>query len=359
MFASPYDCCGCSACASCCPAGAVRMCADQEGFLYPQVDPEKCIDCGLCEQVCPLKDAGRNVGRREPIRIFAVKNRDAAARMQSASGGAFPLFAAWMEKEGGVIYGAAYDQDFRVCHQRAEGPGEWKKFCTSKYVQSAMEDCFAQVKMDLEAGRPVLFSGTPCQVQGLKNYLKDVDTGKLLTCDLICRAVPSPLVWETWLGSIREQISGPVSKINFREKARTGWHNNSLTLTGKDGQVLYSETHGQNAFSKVFFQGLITRPACYHCAFASFERPGDITLGDYWGVEKNTPEFDDDQGISLVMCNTEKGLDVWDQVSAGAESFCVSKEQCRQPALEKPQEEPEGRKAFWEAYQKQGLNQYM
>ena len=275
--------------------------------------------------------------------------------MKSASGGAFRLFAEWMEKEGGVIYGAAYDQAFRVCHQRAEGAGSWEKFCTSKYVQSAMDDCFTLVKADLEAGRPVLFSGTPCQVQGLKNFLENVDTEKLLTCDLICRAVPSPLIWKEWLSWIQKQIPGPVSSINFREKAQTGWHNNSLTLTGKDGQILYSKTHAENAFSRIFFKGLITRPSCYHCPFSSFERPGDLTLGDYWGVEKHSPEFDDDQGISLVMCNTEKGLAVWDQVAGKAESFPVSKEQCRQGALKKPQEEPEGRGEFWETYHKQGF----
>ena len=354
LYNTPYECCGCSACASSCPVNAIHMCADKEGFLYPHVDHKKCISCKLCEQVCPLKN--NEPERTEPLEIFAVKNSDLAKRMQSASGGAFSLFAEWMESQDGIIYGAAYDQTFRVCHQRAEGAGAWKKFCTSKYVQSSIGDCFVQVKEDLDAGLPVLFSGTPCQIQGLKYFLRNTNTDKLLTCDLICRAVPSPLIWEEWLHMMQEQIKSPIDEINFREKEGTGWHNSSLTIKGKDGEILYTGTHNKNAFSRIFFKGLSMRPSCFHCKYSSLKRYGDITLGDYWGVESNFPEFDDNMGISLVMCNTEKGLTIWNRVFDKTESFSISKEQCIQPALQQPAEEPKGRKTFWKVYQGHGLN---
>ena len=192
LFATPYECCGCTACSSACPVNAIQMTADEEGFLYPLVDEKICIGCGKCEQVCQLKN---DEGRSDPLFIYAAKNIDLDSRMHSSSGGMFRLLAEYMETQGGVIYGAAFDDAFRVCHQRAVCQNEWEKFCVSKYVQSDMGDCYSMVKKDLEDGLPVLFSGTPCQIEGLNRFLVDVDTDKLLICDMICYGVPSPKIW--------------------------------------------------------------------------------------------------------------------------------------------------------------------
>lgn len=347
-----YACCGCTACFCACPVHAVSMKADEEGFLYPEVNPDICIGCGKCEQVCQLK---HEIAGSEPLTIFASKNKDGECRMASSSGGIFSLLAEYMERQGGSVYGAAFDEHFNVCHKRAQNREEWQKFLGSKYVQSDLKDCYESVKNDLESHIPVLFSGTPCQIEGLKQYLGNTDTSGLLTCDVICHGAPSPLIWQKWLLDINDPITG----IRFRDKEKTGWHHSSLVITGEGEKILVSGTHSENAFSRMFFRHFIIRPSCHKCPYASFERCSDITLGDYWGVEKQFAQQDDDKGISLVLCNTEKGLDVWNQISEKTDSFTVTRKQCEQPSLLHPTEEPKSRKLFWKIYQRHGLKAAM
>ena len=329
---------------------------DQEGFLYPQIDEQACIRCGMCISVCQEKSIG---DVREPINIIAAKNLNESCRMDSSSGGVFSLLAEYVESKGGVIYGADYDDNFRVYHHRGTCREEWQKFRKSKYMQSDLQDCFSEVKADLENELIVLFSGTPCQVEGLKRYLSKTNTDKLITCDVICHGVPSPKIWSEWLNETNKEIGKSFSTINFRDKSKTGWHKSSLSIYGDNGDTLLTGIHRDIPFTKMYFQHYIVRLACHKCNYASFNRVADITLGDYWGVENNYKEFDDDHGVSLVLCNTKKGLDIWRAVKDKTECFTIEKAQCRQPSLIKPNEESKNRALFWKIYRRFGLKKAM
>lgn len=352
LYRTGYDCCGCTACASVCPARAILMQPDEEGFLYPHMDESLCVGCGACESVCQLKTPRTG---SEPIALYAAKNRDLPTRMASSSGGVFSLLAESVEAQGGVIYGAALDEELRVRHLRAEHREEWEAFCVSKYVQSDLGDSYMRVKRDLEEGRKVLFSGTPCQVEGLLRTLEQTDTSRLLTCDVVCHGVPSPLIWGEWLCLAAEKNGRRVRSVDFRAKELTGWHHSSLVVKGENGEILSAGTHSENAFSRMYFRHLIIRPACHRCSYASFQRHADITLGDYWGIEKQFPEFDDDRGVSLVICSSEKGLAAINAVRDRLDAFPVEKEQCRQPNLVHRTEEAKQRGLFWRLFRRYGL----
>lgn len=352
LFSDPHDCCGCTACQASCPVNAIRMVPDNEGFLYPRIDQDKCIGCGTCERVCQLKSP-RDQG--EPLAIFAVKNKDLDCRMKSSSGGMFSLLAEFVEKQGGVIYGAAFDNGLKVCHMRATSRNEWERFCAAKYVQSDLNDCYSQVRKDLEFGKTVLFSGTPCQVEGLIRFLGNKHTDKLITCDIVCHGVPSPAIWQDWLSIVERKKGQDAHAVNFRDKTPSGWHKSSLSLFGKDGIAFFSGTHADNTFSRLFFSHLIVRPSCHKCPYASYHRPGDLTLGDYWGIEKHLPEFDDDKGVSLVMCNSKRGRAVFESVCGQTEFVQITKEQSIQPNLVKPSDESNNRLLFWNLFHRIGL----
>lgn len=353
LFNDKADCMGCSACFAACPKNAIEMKADSEGFLYPQIQEAKCIDCGKCERVCPLKNER---SERLPLCFLGAKHKDPQIRASSSSGGVFSLLAEGVQQAGGVIYGAAFDKSFSVKHMRAETEDAWHPFRTSKYVQSDMGNCFAQVEKDLQAGRKVLFTGTPCQVDGLKRYLgSEEKMTNLLTCDIICHGVPSPRVWKDWLESLKSQGKFAIGRINFRDKENVGWHRSTVTIWDLEGKVRLKEGQTQALFFRLFFNHLILRPACHRCGYASFNRPGDITLGDFWGVEKQFPEFDDDKGVSLVMCNTQKGREQLSCIFQALELQSAEQAQCVQPNLEGPSTCYGDRAGFWREYDRFGL----
>lgn len=354
LYENKSQCCGCSACYSICPVNAIVMEYDEEGFCYPRIEEAKCIKCKKCESVCPPKKERICV---EPKNIYASKNKDESVRAKSSSGGLFSLLAEYVEKENGVIYGAAYDDDFNVKHMRAQTLDEWKKFCVSKYVASDIVDIYEQVKYDLQAGKKVLFSGTPCQVDGLKRYIQMTKTSPcdLITCDIVCHGTPSPKIWSEYLALISRCYSTQIGHISFRNKKEVGWHNSTLTIWDTNRNILLSEGQVKNFYFQLFFCHEILRPHCHKCEYANYYRPGDITLGDYWGIEKEYPMFDDDKGVSLVMINTVKGIEIWDKIKEKVDFIEVSKEQCRQPNLEKPSELWDNRKEFWKSYQVYGL----
>ena len=352
IYNNKEECTGCTACYSICPVNAIKMEQDDEGFFYPVVDQKVCIHCGKCKKVCAQKYLRQE---SEPIKIYAVKCKNDTIRMNSSSGGSFTMLAEWTERQRGVIYGAAFDDKFQVKHYRAENRSEWKKFCYSKYVQSELEETFKQIKTDLLDGRNVLFTGTPCQVEGVNRYLQGVDTAKLITCDIVCHGVPSPKVWSDYLLYIQRKYRTSIKKVNFRDKSETGWHNSILTISGKKNKTLVKEGQSENVFFQLFFRHLILRPACYRCLYANFNRPGDITLGDCWGIEKNYAQFDDDKGVSLLMCNTKKGNEIWEKVRDGADYFIITKEECLQPNLHQPSSKPLNREEFWSMYKQYGF----
>ena len=321
------NCCGCNACVQHCPKSCITMQEDEEGFLYPIVDQEVCIDCGLCEKVCPVLNQGEE---RKPLQVYAANNTNEEIRMQSSSGGVFTLLAETIIQEGGVVFGARFNDDWEVIHDYTETQEGLATFRGSKYVQSRIGDSYCQAEQFLKKGRKVLFSGTPCQIAGLNLFLRK-EYNNLLTVDFICHGVPSPGVWKSYLeelialqGNRKNSVlshSKPIilnsirdlSRIEFRN-TRLGWKKYRIALTlsvpvghGTKNTVLLSEPYNENIFMKGFLADLYLRPSCYACPAKCLKSGSDITVGDYWGIQNVMPEIDDDKGICCLMVNTDKG----------------------------------------------------
>lgn len=312
------DCCGCSACVEVCPKSCISFDEDLEGFRYPKVNEEVCISCGLCEKVCPMLHTGET---RIPLLTYAAKNNDLDCRFKSTSGGIFTLLAEKTISEGGVVYGAKYDESFEVVHGCVDSVESIGSVRGSKYIQSRTEDCFMLIKQQLNQNKRVLFSGTPCQVKGLKNYLRR-DYENLLTVDFVCHGVNSPKVWRMYLSDIvrrysmesdfpsKKSIKDMVKNVNFRSKV-TGWKTSILEIEMQrkenEGYSDYKYFSGQEVYMISFDRNLFIRPSCYNCKFKNGKSDSDITLGDFWGIEKIMPDFNDVKGVSLLMVNSQKG----------------------------------------------------
>lgn len=321
-------CCGCTACASICPHGAIRMVSDALGFNYPVTDHQKCTDCGLCERVCAFVDP--KVSEVAPEAV-AARNVDESVLMESRSGGVFTALYRLVLSENGVVYGAAFDENLAVIHKRAESERDAESFRGSKYVQSELTDIFAQVKSDLKAGRKVLFSGTPCQVDGLKSYLPDSLKENLLSVDIVCHGVPSPAVFKSYLSYQENRYGGKVSEFDFRDKKTYGWaaHKETFRIAGD----LYTDS----SYTHLFYKHIMLRPSCGVCPYSSLERASDLTLADFWGWQKSLPDFnEDDKGVSLVLLNTPKGVEAMNDCSEGLDVRKVNIEDCLQPNLVRP-----------------------
>ena len=301
-------CSGCHACYSVCPQKAISMQPDAEGFLYPVIDEALCVDCGLCQTVCPVNQQPTRGGDKK---AYAAKNRDDAVRANSSSGGLFALLAQQVLRQNGAVYGAAFDETFRLVHQRTQT--DYVPMQTSKYVQSCIGDTYLQVQQDLKDEKPVLFTGTPCQVAGLHNYLKQkrIDTEKLYLVDLICHGVPSPLVWEKYLQSISSGRT--VTSVNFRDKSHS-WSGFSLAVNFADG-TQYKELANEDAYFRGFFANMILRPSCHACAQKNVDRVSDLTIADCWGIDHFLPEMNDKKGTSAIITHTEKGTQLLQSVS--------------------------------------------
>lgn len=306
------DCCGCSACASICPCGSISMQADSEGFLYPVVNAETCKDCSLCEQVCPLRHKPK---QHNVIAVYGAKNKNDAVRFASSSGGIFSLAAETVLAKGGVVFGAALADNLQVQHIKIENITELAKLRGSKYVQSVLENCFAQVRSLLRAGRQVLFSGTLCQIAGLKKYLIK-DYANLWTIDVVCHGVPSPKVYQKHLRELSAQAGEPVTEVRFRDKTK-GWKNGE-TLFLTEHQRL-GNSKRKETYMRLFLNNVSIRPSCGQCAFNNRRSQADITIADYWGVDKQFPKFDDDKGVTLVLINSSQGRELFEQIKNKAE----------------------------------------
>ena len=348
LYNKKSECCGCSACAAICPQNAIEMKRDDEGFLYPEIDLKKCIKCGKCLNVCMFKTKKIE---KMPLHIFAVKNKDEKTRKSSSSGGTFTSLYSYVIHHGGVVYGAAFDSDFSVKHLRAETISACEKFRGSKYVQSDITKVFVLVKKDLLAGKTVLFSGTPCQVAGLKKYVETVKQGVLYTVDLVCHGAPSPLIWMAYLDMVGR--SSKITYVNFRDKT-PGWHNSYLKICSEE-KVLVNESQAENAYMQLFVSHYSLRPSCGECPYANMSRSGDITLGDFWGIEKSMPHYDDDKGISLVLINTKNGEKIFDKIKNNLEVRRSTPENCMQPNLQKSSSHSRNRNRMWEDFNDKGM----
>ena len=312
MLAPKEFCTGCTACASICPSGVISMKEDQEGFLHPSVDSDHCDDCGLCEGVCPVL-AGKSPVNSD-TKVYAAMNLQDRERLTSTSGGVFVLLCKWILDQNGVVFGAAFDENWNVEHRGTERETEIAAFKTAKYTQSKMGDAFAQVKRYLSEDRYVLFSGTPCQVAGLQSFLgKQYE--KLFLVDLICHGVPSPFVWQRYLKYRRKKDAdnAEIVQVNFRNK-ETGWTGYSVYIEYTNGAT-YAAINRDDPYMRAFIGNLDLRQSCYHCSFKGIQRFSDFTLGDYWGVWNQEPDFHDDKGTSIVLVHSSKGEDLWRELS--------------------------------------------
>lgn len=345
-------CVGCTACSSICSQNAIKMISDEEGFKYPKINFKKCINCYKCIKICPARKDRVSIS---PLSIYAAQSKDKDIRNQSTSGGVFSHVADYFERMGGIIYGVGFDQKMCAVHMRAQSREEWEKFCTSKYMQSDLKDSFKKIKEDLVAKKKVLFSGTPCQVDGLISYLGKIDTRNLYTIDIVCHGVPSPKIWLDYLKYVNRTKKKKVSFVNFRFKGSGGWHGSTILLKSRKDDIVLNDTQENNLYFKLFFNHFIIRPSCHECKYANFSRPGDLSLGDYWGCEKYFPYFDDNIGTSLVICNTLKGLNIKESIEDSITWVEINQEQAVQPNLEAPSWKNPKRKEFWSIYRKKGF----
>lgn len=306
---SKEACNGCSACASACPTNCITMKRDDEGFLYPSVLESECISCSLCERVC---ERAATPSRDNSADAFALASRKDDVRSASSSGGAFSVLAEFVLSRGGAVFGAALSSDMKVRHVCVERMEDIPLLRGSKYVQSEIGDSYKRAKEILSEGREVLFSGTPCQVGGLFSFLgRDYDN--LLCADIVCHGAPSPLSWEKYLEMREEKARATAVGASFRDKS-AGWRDFSMRVDFSDGKS-YVGSHRDDEYMKAFLSNLSLRPSCYNCRFKGVSRAADITLADFWGVDKTLPEAYDEKGVSLVLVHSEKARRILDAVS--------------------------------------------
>ena len=336
-------CTACTACAAGCPKDAITMVRDSEGFSYPAVDLNACIHCGRCTAICPM------LRQREPMPLpaaFAAWNADDQIRRHSTSGGAFTALAEYILEGGGVVYGAALDGKQHLRHVACFRKEDLWRLRGAKYVQSDLGQTFREIREALKK-RPVLFSGTPCQVDGLYRFLGGKPEN-LTTCDLVCHGVPSPGVWEDMVRSMERRKGKAIQSVRFRDKV-TGWKDSHLTLIYGDGTVdsapLFATEYG-----RAFGRALFLRPCCHRCAYTNLNRPGDFTLGDFWGLGPDELPEQQTRGVSLLLVNSPHGSYLFDQLPLRRQAFPIERAVAGNPRLAFPLAPPPDRAAFFAAY---------
>lgn len=301
------DCSGCGACQNICPVNAIKMRADEEGFVYPVIDNSICVKCNKCNDVCQSL-IERSQSDTEETKAYWAINIDEKIRSESSSGGVFSVLAEKTLENGGIVFGAAMSDDMRsVNHIFVNNADHMYKLRGSKYIQSDIADTYRTVRKYLDKNVEVLFSGTPCQVEGLLSFLgKDYEN--LFCVDFICHGVPSVKVWNKYVDFIEGKHKSKTKSVSFRSKMY-GWHTYSV-LFSFENETQYVNKFDENLFIKAFLSDVCLRPSCYECKVKKIHRKSDITLADFWGAEKILPEIDDDKGISLIFTHSEKSKNV-------------------------------------------------
>ncbi|PWJ51570.1 Coenzyme F420 hydrogenase/dehydrogenase, beta subunit C-terminal domain [Faecalicatena contorta] len=364
LFNDKKDCCGCGACFNICPKGAISMKQDDRGFLYPEIDDDKCVQCGMCNKVCAYKNGAEKVEDKQACYAFTNNNIDELNR--SSSGGAFSAIVDAiysMDGDNITVYGTIIDSEMNIMHKSASERTDCNAFCTSKYVQSNMNDCFKQVETNLKDGKAVLYTGTPCQIAAVRSYVskKNINDENLFLVDIICHGTPSPGLWKNYV-SWMEKKFGKMKEFSFRYKA-AGWRGYPAMAKFENGKELVYDQYTQ-VFTNLFFTHKALRESCYSCQYANMNRPGDLTIGDYWGAEtilKNEIDagtFVQKKGISEIIVNSSKGSKLMNKIMEG--KSCVLSETDAyikyQHNLNAPTERPEGTDRLWDEYNTNGAD---
>ena len=304
-------CCGCTACASICPQKCIEMKRDEEGFAYPVVDKLRCVECGLCEKACPILSLKKEKKMEQDA--YVVQHKDEKVLQESTAGGAFSAIAKYVLQKKGVVFGVELSKDLLVRHIYVANEKELFRFRNSKYVQSDVGNTFSQVKDFLKQNRLVCYSGTPCQIEGLKAFLgKEYDN--LITVDVVCRAVPSPLVFSKYLEYQEDRQKSQVLKVRFRDKFY-GYKYSTMNITTEKNSGNYHKGAESDPWLRAFFSGICNRPSCYNCQFKKQYRESDFTIWDCFTVGRLAKEMDNDKGATRVLIHTDKGRKIFTELS--------------------------------------------
>ena len=331
------------------------MTEDKKGFYYPIIDSVKCIDCGLCNQICQFNKKEISEAKTDVI-CYALRHKKMSVVKASRSAGAFTAISDYILNIGGVIYGAAFDADFTVVHKRAETDEQRNRFRESKYVQSTITGVFENVADDLSANKNVLFTGTGCQCDGLRSFLKakKINKKNLLIADIVCHGVPSPKMFEEYLRWNEQKENSKITEFKFRDKEKYSWSEGIEKIRFANGKIRY-----QDFFTGYFFSNYV-RSCCHKCKYTTPYRNSDITLADFWGSEKSCPEFTDyKNGSSLVLIHSEKGVSVFDHIKDSIEYKKVDINNCLQPRLQTPREKLPDTDFYWKEYCDKGFDYIM
>lgn len=340
------QCSGCGACYGACPSGAISMAPDSEGFFYPEINDSKCIGCDKCVRVCPVLNIGKKSDKIPDAIVCA--STDSRIRQQSTSGGFFAELARFVLEQQGVVFGVEYDENYLPRHCVIEQEEELHKLCRSKYIQSNVFEVYKIAEIYLQTHRLVLFSGTACQIAGLKQYLRK-DYDGLITCDVVCRGVMSPQIWRKHLDELEERYKSKISYVGFREKGKS-FHKSRMVIRFKNGKI-YAPSTNVEWISRFFADGLNLRPSCYRCRFKGYDRVSDFTMYDCWNLSRLVENVtDDDKGYTNVLLHTEKAKRFFEKIKSALVWWPVDAEKARKydgVMLVETVKEPEKREAFF------------
>lgn len=367
------DCCGCLACVQTCPKDCIEVITDEQGFQYPKVNKSICIDCGACEKACPIINADNHTALGADTLSYACYNKNDEVRINSSSGGFFSLIAEFVIKKHGVVFGAKFDDDYHVVHAYTETLEGIAEFRRSKYVQSHIGVSFKQVHSFLKDGRIVLFTGTPCQIAGLRQFIR-YEYENLICLDVVCHGVPSPAIWDKYLKekknalAFENHVDSPekieITKISFRDKSKS-WRKFSLSLSYKildrDGSAIkeksFVEYIWENDYMLCFLKDFINRPSCFECKFRNGRAHSDITMADFWSVERiiNDKNYAGEKGTSLLFVHTQKAIGLFEQLDMERRPVKFMEAKWGNPAIYRDWKKPIWHDAFLKALKNKGI----
>lgn len=346
-------CCSCRACENICPVSCISM-IKEEGFIYPHIDKNKCIHCDMCEKVCQYNNTFTSADGSFTQKVYAGWNREVKKVKESTSGAIFSALSDYILENGGTVYGAVFDEKFNVVIKKTDSFAGRDQMRGSKYVWSDTNSTYRQVKEDLETGKNVLYSGVPCQVSGLRNFLQK-NYKNLYCVDLVCHGFPSGEVWSKYVDYLEHKYHAKLVKFEFRHKSKENLH--SVYRAEMDNSHVLMQSLSANAYSRTYNSLISHMLSCYNCMYTKKERTGDITLGDFWGIEHISPQNKNALGTSLIMVNSEKGELLLDKINNAIviSKRTIEEAQIKNPALREPVKKHPWRRGFFKSLDKYGF----